>query len=81
MGPNRRTFSTAGISNTLRGSTSGMTADDMEELIGMIRSQIAVVPQPYPQRESHVPSGPFEGGGRSFNALATSLGVPNRERR
>jgi hypothetical protein len=80
MTVNKRTSYTPGTSSTLFGNISEATADDMAELLGVIRSQIAGVPQPYPQRGLHAQSGAFEGGGRTLSDLGTSLGARRETR-
>jgi hypothetical protein len=80
MTVNKPIFCTPGSSNTLFGSISDATVDDMAELLGVIRSQISVVPQPYPEREFRAQSGPYEGGERPSGASGTLLGARRETR-
>lgn len=80
MTANKPIFCTPGTSNMLFGSMSEATVDDMAELFGVIRSQIAGVPQPYPPRELRAQSGPLEGGEKPSSILGTSLGARRETR-
>jgi len=80
MTANKPIFCGPGTSSTLFGSMSEATADDMAELFGAIRSQIASVPQPYLPRERRAQSGLFEGGEKPSSVLGTSLGARRETR-